>query len=211
MAWRTGRESWLLFLLWLIARWSWMNWDITDANRGFSLLGPIWTLASSVTENFSTWPPSLSPCPPLLSFLTTLSPIETPLLTPWLLSQFFELLLYSVSFTLPYLELSHLYKLHLQNQFQTSPLPAQPPILVKELPISWTILSPMNSNPLTLPFSSYPPAPSSPHPHLRFRSHHHHHSSNPLKIPCPLPSKMPIYNEREPIIHIFCNWAWRYH
>lgn len=65
----------------------------------------------------------------------TLSPIETPLLTPWPLSQFFELLLYSVSFTLPYFELCHLYEqLDLQNQFQTPPLPAQPPILSKSFP-----------------------------------------------------------------------------
>lgn len=181
------------------------------ANRGFSLLGPIWTLASSVTENFSTWPPSLSPCPQLLSFLTTLSPIETPLLTPWPHSQFLVSPLFRLIHTPIPWTLSSLQTTSPPKSISDIPAPSTASNPCQRASLSWTILSSMNSNPLTLPFSSYLPAPSSPHPYLRFRSHHHHHSSNPLKIPCPLPSKMPIYNEREPIIHILCTWAWGYH
>lgn len=58
VAW--GRESQLLFLLWLIARWRSMNLNIIDCQQEvFHLTGPIWPLASSTTENFSTWRPSL--------------------------------------------------------------------------------------------------------------------------------------------------------
>lgn len=138
----------------------------------------------------------------------TLPPIETTFLTPWLLSQ-----LLNFSVTIHLFLLIHTpgtYFVISTNSFSCKihfrhPRSQQPPILVKELPMPWTILSPMNSNPLTLPFSSYLPAPHlHPSPYLRVKSHHHHHSSNPLKIPGPLPSKMPIYNLREPIIHILC-------